>query len=80
MQNNLNADVVIVGSGVAGSLIGWTLASAGLNVLILEAGEYIDRDKAVKTYQQTPNRSIDTPYIPTKYAPFPYLTEPDKYF
>ena len=32
-------DVVIVGAGVAGSLMAWQLAKAKLKVLMLEAGE-----------------------------------------
>jgi choline dehydrogenase-like flavoprotein len=46
----LEADVVIIGSGVAGSLIAWRLAEAKLKVLILEAGPRIDRVEAFKTY------------------------------
>ena len=37
------ADVVIVGSGVAGAITGYTLARAGVKVLILEAGPRVDR-------------------------------------
>jgi choline dehydrogenase-like flavoprotein len=38
----LDADVVIIGSGVAGSLIAWRLAEAKLKILILKTGPRID--------------------------------------
>jgi choline dehydrogenase-like flavoprotein len=46
MSAPLDADVVIIGSGVAGSLIAWRLAEAKLKALILEAGPRIDRVEA----------------------------------
>ena len=41
MNDVLNADVVIVGSGVAGAITGYSLARTGTRVLILEAGPRI---------------------------------------
>jgi glucose dehydrogenase len=42
MSAPMDADVVIIGSGVAGSLIAWRLTEAKLKILILEAGPRID--------------------------------------
>ena len=39
---DLDAEVVIVGSGAAGSVIGYRLAEAGHRVLILERGHHVD--------------------------------------
>ena len=47
MSDTLSADVVIVGSGVAGAMTGYSLARAGVKVLILEAGPRVDRAQAV---------------------------------
>ena len=42
MTGNVDADVVIVGSGVAGALLAARLAAAGVKVAILEAGARVD--------------------------------------
>jgi len=39
-----DCDVAIVGTGVAGALIGWKLASAGAKVIMLDAGPEVDRN------------------------------------
>jgi len=65
------ADVAIVGSGVAGALIGWKLASAGLRVTILEAGPRVDRDAAVNQYRAAIVQTPDSPYDKPAWAPYP---------
>jgi choline dehydrogenase-like flavoprotein len=52
-------DVIIVGSGAAGGMAGFQLASAGLKVLMLEAGRALDPFKEFKTMEwpyATPER------------------------
>jgi choline dehydrogenase-like flavoprotein len=45
VQNDtFDCDVAIVGTGVAGALIGWKLASAGAKVIMLDAGPEVDRN------------------------------------
>src|SRR6188768_969270 len=47
-----SADVVIVGSGVAGALVADRLVRKGVSVVILEAGPPVDRDRAVEIFRQ----------------------------
>ncbi len=82
MQNSdYHADVVIVGGGIAGALMALGLARANANVLIIEAGDRIERDKAISNYMNTPDRNNDTPYSPvSKTAPYPEMMNPDEYY
>jgi glucose dehydrogenase len=76
----LEADVVIIGSGVAGSLIAWRLAEAKLKVLILEAGPRIDRVEAFKSYLAASDKNASAPYPPTPYAPAPQYNAWNDYY
>jgi len=38
MSQPLDCDVVIVGAGIAGSLVAWKLGSQGVKVIVLESG------------------------------------------
>lgn len=62
MTTNLQADVVIVGSGVAGALAAVRLAEAGLQVLILEAGRPVDRAQAVQHFWNAPIKVPECAY------------------
>ena len=51
----IEADVVIIGSGVAGALTAYKLAQKGVrHIVILEAGPRIDRAEVVKKFQTSP--------------------------
>jgi choline dehydrogenase-like flavoprotein len=71
MAEHVNADVIIVGAGIAGTLVGYRLAQAGAKVIILEAGPWVDRTEAVRTYQLNPIKTPDAPYPILDSAPFP---------
>jgi len=75
-----SADVVIVGSGVAGSLVAARLAKAGLKVLILEAGPRVQRNAALATYRDALIKIPESPYPDTPYAPRPKSDDPDHYY
>lgn len=61
----LEADVVVVGSGAGGGVIAGTLAQAGMHVVVLEAGGYLDESDflqlEVPAYQQMYWRGGPTP-------------------
>jgi glucose dehydrogenase len=71
----IRTDVVIVGSGVAGALVGWQLARAGAAVTILEAGPPIDRDAAVEVFRAATAKVPESPYPNTAWAPRPSVLE-----
>ena len=66
------ADVVITGSGVAGSLVAARLAAAGVKVLILEAGPRVQRGQALKQYDRALIKTPESPYPNEPYAPHPH--------
>jgi choline dehydrogenase-like flavoprotein len=43
-ENDVEADIVIIGSGVGGSAIAWSLAKSGARVLVLERGPHLPRE------------------------------------
>ena len=72
MARALSADIVIVGSGVAGALIAHRLATAGASVLMLEAGPEVPRWRIVENYRNNPAKDDNmVPYPPSRFAPHP---------
>lgn len=71
MADSFDADIVIVGSGVAGALTAWQLALAGRSVLIVEAGPRIDRGDATQRFFAAPIKHSNSPYPATPWAPSP---------
>jgi choline dehydrogenase-like flavoprotein len=75
-----SADVVIVGSGVAGSLVAARLARAGLKVLILEAGPRVQRAAALAQYRGALIKVPESPYPEAPFAPRPRSDQPGHYY
>ncbi|WP_417435539.1 GMC family oxidoreductase [Hoeflea sp.] len=50
MANDITADILIIGTGVAGAIAGAKLAAKGLSVTFLESGKRIDRYDAVEKF------------------------------
>lgn len=75
-----SADVVIVGSGVAGSLAAVRLAKAGVKVLILEAGPRVRRPEALAQYRSALIKIPECPYPDAVHAQHPVSDNPDHYY
>ncbi|MFO1142470.1 MAG: GMC family oxidoreductase [Amaricoccus sp.] len=71
MAGEISADVIIVGSGIAGALLASRLAADGVKVAILEAGGEVDRATDVQTYWDAVIKVPECPYPPTPQAMHP---------
>jgi choline dehydrogenase-like flavoprotein len=71
--SSYDADVIVIGSGVTGALVAYELAKAGKSVLILEAGDRVERWKAIEKYRSLPDKGIAmfSPYPNRPWAPNP---------
>lgn len=70
-EGDISADVVIVGSGIAGGHSAFRLAGAGVRVLVLEAGPHLSRNQAVANFVANPEKGPNAPYPSVPYAPHP---------
>ncbi|KAB8028477.1 GMC family oxidoreductase [Fluviispira multicolorata] len=78
-MENLTSDIVIVGSGIAGSIMAERLSRKGLKVIILEAGSHVDRGKAFNTFINAVDKIPESAYEQQAHARFP-LTVNESYF
>lgn len=78
-SSNLFAEVVIVGSGAVGAMAAYKLASAGVKVLILEAGTEVRRFDAVKRFQESHDKGPNSAFEQLPWAPHPEPHRPGAY-
>jgi choline dehydrogenase-like flavoprotein len=74
------ADVIVVGAGVAGLLAAWRLAKAGVKVLVLEAGPRGERREALAAFHRVLAKTPESPYPPAPHAPQPSVLHLDRYY
>lgn len=77
---DIAADVIIVGSGVAGALIADQLAGAGISVAMLEAGDAVERSDAVDTFQSALIKTPESAYPVGPDADHPLSWNPDYWY
>ncbi|HEY8567724.1 GMC family oxidoreductase [Microbulbifer sp.] len=72
----LEAEYVVIGSGVAGALVAYELARAGKSVLILEAGPRVPRWQTVERFRNQPDKTdFMAAYRSAPWAPHPEYGE-----
>ncbi|NIF20023.1 GMC family oxidoreductase [Candidatus Pantoea multigeneris] len=92
-EQQYDADVIIIGSGVMGGVIATQLAKAGKSVIILEAGPRVTRAEILERYRSSPfkmsltNMKLqgvgspypDLPHVPSTYGDYLQQSGPVKY-
>ena len=79
-QAGIQADIVVIGSGVAGALAAHSLALAGKSVVILEAGPRLSRSGIVERFRwQADKMDFMAPYPSAAWAPHPQYDPPNHY-
>jgi len=76
---DIEADVIIVGSGISGALLAAKLSAAGVKVSILEAGARVDRADA-RQRLNAPIRVPECPYPLSPEANHPVSNDPDYWY
>lgn len=80
MATDITADILIIGTGVAGALAGAKLAQKGLKVAFLETGKRIDRFEAVETFWKAKIKVPESPYPNDPTAPHPVAHRINDYY
>ena len=70
-MKTISADVIVVGSGVAGALTAYKLAKKGVNVVVLEAGPRIERQDIVSAFKETHKLDFSSGFPNVDWAPRP---------
>ena len=79
-ESRYEADVVIVGAGVAGATAAYELSRLGHRVLMIDAGPRIDRGTAVNIFRANPTKGNNSPYPQNAWAPVPDDLAPWTYY
>ncbi|MBE9637271.1 GMC family oxidoreductase [Salipiger pacificus] len=77
---DLSADIVIVGSGMGGAHLSRSLAEAGRDVLVLEAGGRKTRGEYLADFYENPVKGPQAPYPSQDFAPHPTDTDYDAFY
>jgi glucose dehydrogenase len=77
---DLRADVLIIGSGVAGALLACKVAKKGARVVVMEAGPRVDRAEAVQRFQSAYPKTPESAYRQSVFAPHPTTQNPDGFY
>ncbi|WBU52844.1 GMC family oxidoreductase [Paracoccus sp. SCSIO 75233] len=80
MEHDINADILIIGTGIAGALAGAKLAQKGLTVAFLETGKRIDRSDAVENFWNAKIKTPESPYPNDASAPHPLAYKIGEYY
>jgi choline dehydrogenase-like flavoprotein len=79
-MTDIEANVVIVGSGISGALLATKLAQAGVKVAILEAGARVERATARRRVWNAAIRVPECRYPPSPQAEHPLSNDPDYWY
>lgn len=79
-SENASPDVLIVGAGVAGSVIAFELARSGMSVVVLESGPAVDRGAGVLQFRRATAKTPESAYPDVSYAPRPTTLDPNAYY
>ncbi|MGJ0507762.1 MAG: GMC family oxidoreductase [Methylocystis sp.] len=77
---DIRADVLIIGSGVAGALLACELAGKGASVVIMEAGPRVDRAEAVRRFHTAYPKTPESAYPQSSFTPHPKTESPHGFY
>jgi glucose dehydrogenase len=80
MSDEIHADVVVIGAGIAGAITAVGLARKGVKVVMVESGPRIDRAKTVERFRAAPIRVPEAPYPDSPHAPRPTVLDLKGYY
>jgi choline dehydrogenase-like flavoprotein len=77
---DLHADVLVIGSGIAGALVAYRIAGKGAKVIIMEAGPQVDRATAVSRFQSAFPKTPESAYEQSEFTPHPETDKPYAFY
>ncbi|WP_292532154.1 GMC family oxidoreductase [Methylocystis sp.] len=77
---DFQADILVIGSGVAGALVACRAARKGAKVIVLEAGPEVDRAAAVRRFQDAFPKTPESAYEQAPFAPHPETDKPYAFY